>query len=106
MVIEYLEGRGNGGGLSYEATVNGIDVYGSNMLDDRSVLFSGRDLLSVTHHELADGHPTTVTFTCGENPHNGTLTVRFDQTTQWRNAPIVEFVIGETYGQANNQQRL
>ena len=98
MVIAHLQGKGNGGGLSYEATINGIDVYGTNMPEDRSVLFSAEDLRLVVHRDVAKGRSTIVSFEYDDDPHNGTIKVEFDQHAVWRDSPVVELILGEIYG--------
>jgi hypothetical protein len=98
LIVEHRSGRGNSGGVAYEATVNGIDIYGTNMPEDRSVLFSDRDLECVTHHERQDGRLTTVAFEADDDPHQGRLIVKFDQRITWRPTPVFEFVLGEMAG--------
>jgi hypothetical protein len=93
--IDYLSGRGNGGGIAYEATVNGVDVYIAHQMPrDRAVLFSDMALRSIEHMTIAaDGRIAEVTFEEGRDPHKSIIRVRFDQRAGWDNSPIFEFVL-------------
>jgi hypothetical protein len=93
--IDHLSGRGNGGGIAYEATVNDIDVYIAHQMPrDRAVLFSDMTLRSIEHMTVAaDGHIAEVTFEEGSDPRKSIMRARFDQRAGWDNSPIFEFVL-------------
>jgi hypothetical protein len=93
--IDYLSGRGNGGGIAYEATVNGIDVFcAQQMPRDRALLFSDKALRSIEHMTVAaDGHIAEVTLDEGKDPRKSIIRVRFDQWVEWDNSLIFEFVL-------------
>jgi len=91
--IEHVEGRGNGGGLAYEGTVNGIDVYGCNMPKERSVLLSAKMLRSVIHHGLADNHFARTEYRESADLHKGEIVIEFDQDAEWSQTPIFEFAL-------------
>lgn len=95
--INHVSGRGNGGGIAYQATVNGIDVYiERQMPHDRAILFADMALRSIEHMTVAaDGHIAEVIFEEGKDPHKSIIRVRFDQRTEWDNLPIFEFVLDD-----------
>jgi hypothetical protein len=86
------DGR-NGGGVSYLATIEGIDVYmGRDMPPDRSLLMSSAALLTVTYHHVeTDNVFVTLSFDERDDPRKGSFTVRFCQSTAWDSSPVVEF---------------
>ena len=91
--IEWLEGRPSGGGASYVGTVDGLDVYASQLPAERSWLFSRTTLRSVAFARLQSGNFVDVVFEEGEDPQKSRLRVRFRQSTAWNDVPVIEIVL-------------
>lgn len=91
--IERLEGRQSGGGASYVGTVEEIDVYTTQLPAERSWLFSRTTLRSVAYGRLQSGNFVDVVFEEGEDPRKSRLRVRFHQSAEWNDIPIIEIVL-------------
>ena len=76
--VEHHSGRGNGGGVAYIATVEGIDVFmASGSPKDASVLLSATALRSVTYHRVPPGHAfVTLRFEEGDDLRKGAFVGR------------------------------
>jgi hypothetical protein len=85
------QGHDSGWGSGYVGTVNGVDVYSTALPGDRSILYSANMLQSIAYSPVANnGGLVTVELEEGDNPFGSTIVVRFCQTTNWADSPVVE----------------
>jgi hypothetical protein len=105
--IEHLEDRSSGSGLSYMATVGGIDVYSADIPKYKSLLYSATALRSVDHAAVTlDRKPLSVAFEEGSDSRDSALVVTFDQSVHWDTSPTFEFILEEFYlPEKGNQPR-
>lgn len=91
--VKHLEGRGDGGGVAYVATVEGIDVYAaSGMPSQTSLLLSATALRSVTFAAVPEDHAfVTLRIEEGDDPRMGNLVASFSQSVSWDASPAIEF---------------
>jgi hypothetical protein len=91
--IKRLARKPSGGGIAYEATVNGLDVFLAQFNADHSYLFSTRKLQSIIHRWVERDKFVTAEFEEGNDPSRGTIVIRFSQETRWRSTRTIQFVL-------------
>jgi hypothetical protein len=90
--IEYVQGHPSGGGTGYVGTIDGVEVFTTNVQDDHSYLFSALMVESVSCRLVTPNAFVSVEFQEGDNPCSGTVVVRFAQQVIWRDTPVIDFV--------------
>jgi len=82
------DGRGLGG---YLGTVEGVNLYGSEALKDKMLLFSANALKSIRYERVTEGSILDINFEPEPiDPTMGTLVVRVAPILEWNGSPIIE----------------
>jgi hypothetical protein len=80
----------SGGGTAYIGTIDGVEVFTTDVEDGHSYLFSAQMLESVSYHLVTPDAFASVEFEEGDNPWGGTVVVRFAQQVVWRNTIVID----------------
>lgn len=85
-------GHPSGVGTGYVGTIDGVEVFTTNLEDGHSYVFSAlmRDLVS--YRLVTPDAFVSVEFEEGDNPWSGTVIVRFAQQVLWRDTPVIDLV--------------
>jgi hypothetical protein len=83
---------GKDGDHGYLATVAGVDVYAGVVRPGAAWLFSATALRVVRYGPVGkEGSVLDVAFEPGDDPAAGALVVRFAQSVEWDESPVLEF---------------
>jgi hypothetical protein len=81
-----------GGGTGYVGTIDGVEVFTTDVEDGHSYLFSAIMLDVIAYRLVTSGAFVSVAFEEGDNPWSGTVVVRFAQQVAWRDTPVLDLV--------------
>lgn len=91
--MEYRQGRNSGLGAGYMSTMEGLDIFQSDLPPNESVLLSSTSLRTIVYHPVAQGGPlVTVGFVEEPDIRNSKIVIQFSQKTVWHHNQMLWFV--------------
>lgn len=90
--IEYVQGHPSGGGTGYVGTIDGVEVFTTDVEEGHSYLFSALMLEAVSYRLVTPDAFVSVEFEEGDNPWSGKVVVRFAQHVGWHDTPVIDLV--------------
>ena len=90
--IEYVHGHPTGGGTGYAGTIDGVEVFTTDVQEGHSYLFSALMLELVSYRLVTPAAFVSVEFEEGDNPWGGAVVVRFAQEAKWRDLSVIDLI--------------
>jgi hypothetical protein len=95
--VEYRQDRNSGPGAGYVATMDGVDIFMSDLKSNESCLMSSSGLETIVYHPVAAGQPlVTMEFVEEPDPRKSKIIARFAQKAVWHRSPVIMFEAAST----------
>jgi hypothetical protein len=92
-VVVREEGVTGGGGTAYLGTIEGVRVFSADLKPGTAMMFSGNALRRIRYGEVSqDSQIADFDFEDTSNPSESWVRLRFAQTLEWDQSPMIEFI--------------